>query len=1510
MRKENVGRLLLSLLTAFVMVAGAFGAAVLTSYSQDDAVGPVAVREHEMEEREMGEAPISALEEQETTWGSINAEETDRPQALRPHEIEVPEGDEVPESIFFREETEEDAISMDVQMPVERGTRASGVDANGPYGTKDAPFNEGDDVLFNAEMIPSGETPDYYFRWNVNEFEGWESNYFPPPYGPGIPGVDNGKSDYLHPYKDNYMGVATVEAWDGFSETTLSGDGNVWQESYPPSWYLYAGYYATHGMKFTVNEDVTVDQLGACRYYYPYQYYNIRLWTSGGTLLAQVSYPYLPRYQWSWFNIAPVNLYAGNQYIVSVGIRGYYQSGEDNPGPTADGVVTPDEWVYYMNSPYGFPSNVYGTTPLPLVDIHYTYSYLIPLVYRDTADCFIDNLAPIVVAAQPTAPTGQEGGETGFTGAFYDVGEDDTHMYRWIWGDGTISGWRSVRKWAGGAYILFCHSYTGDIDPIVAGVEAELGNFALGIDVYDFGPLGEGTPPTLDYLMNYDVVVVGTNWGPIDSAGMGDVLADYLDEGGGVVELVATFYTSPTFAITGRWRDDEYSTFQTGGIAPSSTLGTVYDWSHPIMSGITSWGCSLPISTTGVTAGATELARYTNNYMAAAYRTKGQFNDGKSGRVAGLNIFAPQGYVSGDAWMAIANGIKWASQQPDPTPLPQPYWTDPMYHIYADDHPMHVTNEDQFNVILQVKDDDHEKTIIVGAPTVLAYVDFEASPFWPAGWYEAGDYAFYLHYPYELNGIRCAFRTYYPYGESYLYSPVFDFSALGGAIIEWESWWYTGWSGAYQDGYVEITADGGSTWTVLWEAHHNDPTEARESLSEAFGPAAGSSQVQLRFRIDMYNDWYWEFDDINIMSAETYMMYGLGEGSTEVVIENVHPWAVVPPTHVTVTDENVPIVFEGIEINDPALWVPTEEFWYRWIWDDGQQSDWLFKGSMAPPELDILVMHWVELSSNSGTNLNPLINAIWATDMVGTLDIWNFGPYMENGPPSVTEMGNYDIILYGSNWGQFSSNWDRIRTENGDNLADYQDIYGGGVITFMATYDNSMYYGDLFTMRGRYIDDDYGAWEKTVYPFGAASLDPTSVVPHPVTYDVDELESSAIHSGDYDTTVGGGGMAAGCDGERLARWNDGNSAIGVKELLNGAKSVNLGQGIFNPGIGQGDIVRLLINSFGWAGGVYIPTPVIPTEEHVYADNGIYDVNLQIIDDDMGWLWPFGVHTYPNPPLLPPEPTPDAEISDNMDDLRTEILNVDPVIEAVSAFAEVDLCLRVSGTKNTDCTMTLIGNGVELDSVTVTRDPGSPDIGGFPATIDMTPNTDYELVLECTGGSGGNPTWIFDMHWPDGKYKELKFTFNDEHGWTQTITNLKHYMVGHDIILQVTISDVGSDDLAHIWNFGDGFTANLHGNTGSSAMDTTLAPAGPQMFVELPDREPVFTRGANDIRSPWGGPTAPLISECTHTFNENGYYFVGNILLDDDCNQVPPYVYNEQENLMDGCDSDFTQVDLR
>jgi hypothetical protein len=1507
MRKESIGRLLLSLLTAIIMVAGVFAAAVYTNYSgmEESPSSPVEASELEMEAREAGEAPVSALEEMGPASFGEQAE-VQVAKAYRPNEIEVPAGDEVPKDMFYREETDEKTIKMT------HGTRALGIDANGPYGElppAGVPYTEGDTVPFHAETIPAGEESSHYWNWEVTGDGVWDVNHIAPYGGDGVIGVDY---NYPHLYKDNMMAEAQCEAWDGSSWYTVYGDGNVWNELYPPGWYLGAGYYATHGMSFTVNEDLTVDQLGACRYYYPYQYYNIRLWTVGGTLLSQVSYPYLPYYQWSWFNIAPVNLYGGNEYIVSVGIRGYYQCGDDNPGTTADGMVTVNEWRYYPNSPYGFPSYSAGTNPIPLVDIHYSYAYQMPDTHKATAQVVVDNANPYVVDAEAVGAPGTEGDDVGIQAKFYDLGEDDEWWAKCIYGDGTESAWRPIRKYTGGAYVLFCHSYTGDIDPIVTAVANELGPFALGIDQFDFGPLGEGRPPTLDELEPYDVVVVGTNWGPVDSGGMGDVLAEYCKGGGGVVEAVATFYSGGTFSILGDWRDDGYTTMELGGIgAGSSYPGTLLQ-PHPVMNGVSSWGCSLPIACPGVTAGANYIARYNTNYVAVATRDEDTLPDG-NGRVVGTNVFYPSGYVSGDAYKLLANSIKWASQQPDPEPIPQPIPTGVFWHTYADDHPTHVTSLDVFPAVVKVKDDDHEKTVVVGSPTILDYVDFEASTSWPAGWYEAGDYAFTLHYPYELFGVRCAFRTYYPYGISYLYSPIYDFSALGGAIVDWWSWWYTGWSGAHQDGYVQIRA-GSGPWTTLWEAHHNDPTEALEYLNEAFGPAAGSSQVQLRFMIDMYNDWYWEFDNIQIMSAATYMMTGIGEDGCDVPIQNSIPWLYVPDTHVRVTDENTPITFEGMEIRDKALWVPTEEFMYKILWGDGQESPWHYKGSMAPPKLDILLMHWVELSSNSGPDLTPLANAIYATDMVNTLDFWNFGPYMNSGPPSVSTMGNYDVIVYASNWGQFSTLWDIIRTQNGNNLADYQDIYGGGVVTLMATYDNSMYYGDLFTMRGRYIDDDYGAFEKEVYPFGDGNLDPASVVPDEVTYEVDELVSSLIHSGDYPLTVGGGGQAAGCNGVELARWTDGNMALGKKELNNGARSVNIGQGVYAPGIGQDDIERLMLNSLGWTSNVYIPTPVLPTHEHVYADNGIYEVNYKIIDDDMWYYWPIPA---PWPPEFYPVPDPFPDPinmpppCDNF--IETEIYNVDPTILNVGATATVDLMLRMTGTKNTDCTMRLMNYGgmtpEVVGEVTVTRVPGSPNMDGFTATLDMGAGSYYQLELDCTGGTGGNPTWIVDLVWPDGKFKELKFTFNDEHGWSAVVPDFKSMMVGHPIDFQVDCEDVGSDDLAVVMNYGDGLGCNLHANTGTALLGAPITVAGPNLFTGLPNREPVFVREPNDIRSPWGGPTLGIQSRFTHTFSSGGCKPVGVTVWDDDCKQIPPYLENEEENLLDGCDADVFECDL-
>jgi hypothetical protein len=1411
--------------------------------------------------------------------------------AYSPLDVPIPEGDELPEDIFYREEHDTNVVPMDVKMPVETGTRATGVEAGGPYGTEANPFYEGDSVNFMATNIPGGDESDYYYRWDADGDGEWDEDNF---------GGTKGDTDYLHNFRDNHIGVATVEAWDGVSMKTFSGDGLVWDYS-DYGWYMYAGYYATHGMKFTVHQDVTIDQLGVFRGYYPYQFYNLRLWTEGGTMLAQVSNPYVPYYSWRFFNIAPVDLYAGNNYIVSSGIRGYYHMGEDNPGTTADGIITPTHWMYYSNSPYAFPGGTAGTNPLPLVDVHYTYSYEVPDTLVDTAEVFVDNIAPIAINPTAIGEPGFEGSDIGFTAEFYDIGLDDDWWYRWDYGDGVISDWKKVIKFSGGAKILMATTWRVQNPNIIPELDAELGDFDLVIDTWDWAP-GYDEVPTLDDLLDYHVVVVAENYFAYQNRDpMGDVLADYNDAGGNVVAAWVTNYLPG--GVLGRWQDDDYNCVPQSGLwFGTQNLGTVYDPGHPIMAGVSTFSCYYTHQAFGAMPGATQLCDLANGRTLVAYKEAG-VNGPDNGRVVDLQAFIAPSYSGGDYMTLFANCIRWASQRPDPMPLPMPIALEPSYHTYVDDHPVHWTKEDTFNAKVQVKDDDHLKEVVVGLPVPVYYTDFETGPSWPAGWYEGGDYAWYMRYnPTEMYGQWCARRNYYPYGISELYSPTWDYTGLGGAVIDFDHWWWSGYPSGSQDGLVQISIDGGSTWNTVAEYHSNDPTEVVEHVQVMFGAAANQPSVQLRFWIDMYNDWYWEVDNVGMMAADTYQMFGLGEAGTTVLIANVEPWAYVPPNLVTLTDENIPIMFEGLEIRDPALWIETEEFWYRYIWDDGHQTDWIYKGSMAPPQLDILLMHWIELSGDAGGDINPLIDAIYATDMVGTLDIWNFGPYGNSGPPTVAEMGNYDVIVYGSNWGQFSSLWDVIRTQNGDNIADYMDIYGGGVITFMATFDNSPYYGDLFTMRGRYMDDDYCAFEKTIYPFGDGNLGDIHYPDHPVMYDVDELTSSLIRSGDADSTIGGGGLAAGQDGVRLASWSDGGACIGVKELSNGARSVNIGQGVYSPGIGYDDITRLLLNSFGWVGGVSVPTPILDPLEHIYADNGIYTVDLQIVDDDMGWTWDIGT----GGTLVP---GPDADIAHNY--IPIEIYNVDPVISRMRAYAEIELSLRMSGNKHNTATLTLWHNGAEYDSVTVYRDPGAPDVESFDATIEMTKGNYYEVTVEYDPDdlAGANPTWIFDTHWPDGKIKHLKHTFNsnDPDDRTWVIPDFKSFMVGHDIIFEADGSDAGSDDLAFLWVWGDStpYGVNLYANDGPTTEGESDEAA--LIFNQLGGaRDPWFDKAPNTIRSPDGGPIA-VMDENTHTFMDNYYYYVSLILVDDDVGDGYP---TTQLVLEDGTDSDCIEVDLK
>ncbi|MGC8764149.1 MAG: hypothetical protein ACP5VN_11075 [Acidobacteriota bacterium] len=102
------------------------------------------------------------------------------------------------------------------------------------------------------------------------------------------------------------------------------------------------------------------------------------------------------------------------------------------------------------------------------------------------------------------------------------------------------------------------------------------------VDVFDT----RSATPTLSQLQPYNVVVVWTNYLPTNPAGLGDVLADYVDAGGRVI--LAVFSCDSYWGISGRLMTGGYSPLLLGSVGYGThTLGT-YDAGHPIMAGVIS----------------------------------------------------------------------------------------------------------------------------------------------------------------------------------------------------------------------------------------------------------------------------------------------------------------------------------------------------------------------------------------------------------------------------------------------------------------------------------------------------------------------------------------------------------------------------------------------------------------------------------------------------------------------------------------------------------------------------------------------------------------------------------------------------------------------------------------------------------------------------------------------------------------------------------------------------------
>jgi hypothetical protein len=669
------------------------------------------------------------------------------------------------------------------------------------------------------------------------------------------------------------------------------------------------------------------------------------------------------------------------------------------------------------------------------------------------------------------------------------------------------------------------------------------------------------------------------------------------------------------------------------------------------------------------------------------------------------------------------------------------------------------------------------------------------------------------------------------------------------------------------------------------------------------------------------------FDNVRVTGLVGEVMNGLGSADGVATVANVPP-TIAGGFSSALRTESQGLRFEGFEISDPALIEPTE--WFAWAvdMDDGTPSTWNYAGSLAPPQFSVLIVHTMCTSGNACAEYTGLRNLLLAADDTGVVDGFNFINVPSPVAPTLSLLLQYDVIVVATNWAYFSfAPFDLARRLVGDRLASYIDAGRGGVLTMMAVYDLSTGAGDIFTINGRYMDQDYGAFEKEFYIFVPQTSLGTRYVPeHDIFVKVGpNVGTAAISPGDMRLTVGGGGNAAGRNGQLLADWPNGNSAIGVKALLNGERTAHFGA--YGAGIaGPTQNAMLLRNMIGWVSGG-IPSPKVPAFTHVYGDNGIYTVDFSVIDDDMGFVWDAAANA-------PVEVIPGVEISHRFVEVAVD--NVDPKIVKVpgsgggaEAFIATEFCLRVSGQAGNSVTMSVYADGLLFTTTTV-RMTGSPNVpidkcGLAKVDVMRTQSFTVELTYSAPNG-GSNPTWLIIGPWREPvnpghgtiviKYDEFK-----EGGVTFVSTplpTLKRDLLdsgqGAKIDFSAEAFDVGTDDLAFVWSWGgEGsvvydatdpdsvYTIHVYHNDGTARSDGDL-----EQLDLLGFSEPYFDRAANDERSSAGTTNFRVRDSAVHAFpGGQGIYYVFLMVVDDDNGRgyTSPF-------LRDGMDIEVIVLDLR
>jgi subtilisin family serine protease len=171
------------------------------------------------------------------------------------------------------------------------------------------------------------------------------------------------------------------------------------------------------------------------------------------------------------------------------------------------------------------------------------------------------------------------------------------------------------------------------------------------LDIVD----GTRYTPNLEYLMQYDCVILSSGDYWADAELLGNTLADYADNGKLIVLLAGTFATGGDWQLKGRIAEPEYMPLTMGsGLEAKCVANNFAD--HKLTSNIKNISTMIIVNSPSVQGNGVALGYYNcDSILAAAYNA--------SYPIVAINVIPVDGYWGGDVITMVSNSIEWAASE-------------------------------------------------------------------------------------------------------------------------------------------------------------------------------------------------------------------------------------------------------------------------------------------------------------------------------------------------------------------------------------------------------------------------------------------------------------------------------------------------------------------------------------------------------------------------------------------------------------------------------------------------------------------------------------------------------------------------------------------------------------------------------------------------------------------------------------------------------------------------------